>query len=41
MPTRNELKELAKLRLEEAETLFNACLYDGTVYICGYVIMEY
>jgi HEPN domain-containing protein len=38
MPTRNELKELAKLRLEEAETLFNAGLYDGAVYICGYVI---
>ncbi len=38
MATRNELKELAKLRLEEAETLFNAGLYDGAVYICGYVI---
>jgi len=38
MPTRNELKELAKLRLEEAETLFNAGLYDGAVYLCGYVI---
>jgi HEPN domain-containing protein len=38
MPTRNELKELAKLRLEEAEPLFIAGLYDGAVYICGYVI---
>jgi HEPN domain-containing protein len=38
MPTRNELKELARLRLEEAETLFNAGLYDGAVYLCGYVI---
>jgi HEPN domain-containing protein len=38
MPTRNQLKELAKLRLKEAETLFNAGLYDGTVYLCGYVI---
>ncbi|MDM8557844.1 HEPN domain-containing protein [Candidatus Parabeggiatoa sp. HSG14] len=38
MPTRNELKELAKLRLKEAETLFNADLYDGAVYVSGYVI---
>jgi hypothetical protein len=38
MSTRNELKELAKLRLEEAETLFNAGLYDGAVYLCGYVV---
>jgi len=38
MPTRNELKELAKLRLKEAETLFEAELYDGAVYLCGYVI---
>ena len=38
MPTRNELKELAKLRLKEAETLFDAGLYDGAVYVCGYVI---
>ncbi len=37
MPTRNELKELAKLRLREAETLFNAGLYDGSAYLCGYV----
>ncbi|RLC04104.1 MAG: hypothetical protein DRI57_28560 [Deltaproteobacteria bacterium] len=37
MPTRNELKELAKLRLKEAETLFNAGLYDGSAYLCGYV----
>ncbi len=38
MPTRNELKELAKLRLEEAEILFNADLYDGAVYLSGYAI---
>jgi len=38
MPTRNELKELAKLRLKEAETLFEAGLYDGAVYLSGYVI---
>jgi len=38
MPNRNELKELAALRLKEAETFFNAGLYDGAVYLCGYVI---
>ena len=38
MPTRNELKELAKLRLKEAETLFDAGLYDGAVYVSGYAI---
>ncbi len=38
MPTRNELKKLAKLRLKEAETLFDAGLYDGAVYVSGYVI---
>jgi HEPN domain-containing protein len=38
MPTRNELKELARLRLKEAETLFDAGLYDGAAYLCGYVI---
>ena len=38
MPTRNEFKELAKLRLQEAETLFQAELYDGAAYLCGYVI---
>ncbi len=38
MPTRNELKELAQLRLKEAETLFHAGLYDGAAYLCGYVI---
>jgi len=38
MPTRSELKELAKLRLKEAETLFAARLYDGAVYLCGYAV---
>lgn len=38
MPTRDELRELALLRLLEAETLFKAELYDGCVYLCGYVI---
>lgn len=38
MATGDELKELAGLRLREAETLFSAGLYDGCVYLCGYVV---
>ncbi len=38
MPTRRELKELTRLRLQEAETLFHAKLYDGAVYLCGYAV---
>lgn len=38
MPTRDELIELAHLRLREAEALFAADLYDGSVYLCGYVV---
>ncbi len=38
MATRDQLRELAELRLREAETLFAAELYDGCVYLCGYVV---
>lgn len=38
MATRQELQDLANLRLREAETLFAAGLYDGCVYLCGYVV---
>lgn len=38
MATREELKDLAQLRLREAEALFAAGLYDGCVYLCGYVV---
>ena len=38
MPTRQELKALSELRLKEAEALFGSGLYDGTVYLAGYVI---
>lgn len=38
MATRNQLRELALLRLQEAEVLFNAGLYDGCAYLCGYVV---
>jgi HEPN domain-containing protein len=38
MATPNELKQLAKLRLREAEALFDAGCYDGCAYLCGYVV---
>jgi HEPN domain-containing protein len=38
MATRNQLKDLAQLRLREAEALFDAGLYDGCAYLCGYVV---
>jgi HEPN domain-containing protein len=38
MATRDELRALAQLRLREAEALFAADLYDGCVYLCGYVV---
>ena len=38
MATREELRELAGLRLREAQALFAAGLYDGCVYLCGYAV---
>jgi len=38
MPTRNELKNLAKTRLQEAKVLFDKGLYDGACYLAGYVV---
>ena len=38
MATREQLKELTRLRLREAEALFAVQLYDGCVYLCGYVV---
>lgn len=38
MPTRSELKELAKIRLKEAKALFACELYDGSRYLAGYVV---
>lgn len=38
MATRKDLKDLAALRLREAEALFAAGLYDGSAYLCGYVV---
>jgi hypothetical protein len=36
--TRQQLKALARLRLREAETLYDAGLYDGAAYLAGYVV---
>ena len=38
MTTRNQLKELALLRLHEAEALFEASFFDGARYLVGYSI---
>ena len=38
MPTRVELKELAKTRLQEAKLLYDRGLYDGACYQAGYVL---
>lgn len=38
MPTRNELKTLARLRLKEAECLHQSGFYSGSEYLCGYVV---
>jgi HEPN domain-containing protein len=33
-----DLQRLAEVRLKEAEALFAAGMYDGCVYLCGYVV---
>lgn len=38
MPTRTELQDISRLRLREAESLYDAGLFDGCVYLCGYVV---
>lgn len=38
MPTRQELKDLTRLRLREAEALFQAGCYNGAVYLSGYAV---
>jgi HEPN domain-containing protein len=37
-PTRKALQELSRVRLREAEALYNAGLYDGCVYLAGYAV---
>jgi hypothetical protein len=38
MASGEELKELAELRMREAVALHDAGFYDGSVYLCGYVV---
>lgn len=38
MPTRDELKQLARTRLKEAQALYSTGLYDGSSYLAGYVV---
>jgi HEPN domain-containing protein len=38
MATSQQLKDLALLRLREADALFEAGLYDGAKYLSGYVV---
>lgn len=36
--TKKELQEIANIRLKEAKALYDKGLYDGSVYLCGYVV---
>lgn len=36
--TRRELQKIAVTRLEETKALYENGLYDGAVYVCGYVV---
>jgi HEPN domain-containing protein len=38
LATRQQLQQLAKLRLTEAERLYAGGFYDGAAYLCGYVL---
>lgn len=38
MPTHKELRQLARLRLQEAQALYAAGFYDGCAYLAGYVV---
>ena len=38
MLTIAELRSISAARLEDAQALFNAGLYDGVVYLCGYAV---
>jgi HEPN domain len=38
LPNKQQLKDLAHLRLREAEVLFDSGYYDGAAYLCGYVV---
>jgi HEPN domain-containing protein len=36
--TVKQLREIARERIRDAEALFNAKRYDGSMYICGYAV---
>src|SRR3989344_6597956 len=36
--TRKELQKITTVRLKEAKILYDNNLYDGAVYLCGYVV---
>lgn len=38
MVTREQLRDLAQTKLRETKALFDARLFDGCAYLCGYVI---
>ncbi|MGB8992394.1 MAG: hypothetical protein WCD80_10090 [Desulfobaccales bacterium] len=38
MLTKQELRLIAIARLQDAEALFRANRYDGSIYLCGYAI---
>ena len=38
MLTKQELRLIARARLQDAEALFRANRYDGSIYLCGYAI---
>jgi hypothetical protein len=38
MLTKQELRLIAKARLQDAEALFRANRYEGSIYLCGYAI---
>ena len=35
---RDDFKQIARIRLKEAKTLFSNGNYDGAYYLCGYVV---
>ena len=38
MLTKQELQLIARARLQDAEALYRADRYDGSVYLCGYAV---
>jgi hypothetical protein len=38
MLTKQELRLIARARLQDAEALFRANRYDGSIYLCGYAV---